>query len=70
MKNKNLTGKALLVAAYISIIAGASTAIPWPAVKEVNILGYKSLCSFAPVSTVICLILSNTFFSIRKKKFL
>jgi len=70
MKNKKLMGTFLLSLSYVSIIIGVLTAMPWPAMTEVNILGYKSLCSFTPASTAICILLANTFFSIRKKKFL
>lgn len=40
--------------AWLAVIAALATALPGHAHKA-NLLGYNSVCSFVPVSTVICL---------------
>ncbi len=47
-----------LVAAVVGI-AGVATLVPCSAVSTPSILGYKALCSFSPVSTVILLYIAN-----------
>ena len=61
--------KLLLMTSVILAIAGLMTLVPWAGANKLNILGYKSLCTFAPVSTLIMLFVSNTLYGIRKKKF-
>jgi hypothetical protein len=35
-------------------LAGLATLIPWPQAGKTCLLGYRALCSFAPVSSLIC----------------
>ncbi len=50
MKKQNTATRTLI--AIILFIAAAVTLIPVSSASEVSMLGYKSLCSFAPVSTL------------------
>ena len=70
MANKVFISKLLVGLTIISVVCALSTLIPFDGASKQNILGYKSLCTFTPVSTIICLLLANTFYGIRKKKFL
>ncbi len=47
-----------LVAAALGI-AGVATLAPCSAASNPSILGYKALCSFSPISTVILLYIAN-----------
>jgi hypothetical protein len=48
--HKILTGLAILM-----LVAALVTILPYPAASKVNLLGYKSLCAFVPLSTLILL---------------
>lgn len=69
MNKKELLKTLLLLATYTAALAGILTLIPLASAKEPNLFGYKSICSFTPASTVICLLLANTFYSVRQKTF-
>lgn len=58
-----------LVLTILSTLAAISTLIPHPSASRECILGYKAHCSFAPISTVLCLGLSIFFCTVRSKKF-
>ncbi len=58
---------AMAVVAVALILAGASTLIPWSSITEANTLGYRSLCPFAPFSTLICAMGANTLLALRKR---
>ena len=47
---KILSGLAILM-----VVAALFTILPYPAASKVNLLGYKSLCAFVPLSTLILL---------------
>ena len=64
---KQLKSKAMAVSAGLLILAGASTLIPWANVGEANVIGYKSLCPFAPFSTLICMMGANILLTLRKR---
>ena len=40
---------------------------PWAGASETNVIGYKSLCTFAPFSTLICLMGANVLLTLRKR---
>jgi len=61
---KNI-GKALLVLAMLAVAAAIATLIPDSAAKP-NDLGYRSLCTFAPWSTLILLIVAGLVWVIRQ----
>ncbi len=45
-----LSGLAILLA-----VSAALTLLPFPTASKANLLGYKSLCAFVPLSTLILL---------------
>lgn len=54
------TFKLLRVLSIILAVMAILTLVPYGPARDVSILGYKSLCPFAPVSTIISLYLSLT----------
>lgn len=44
----------LLVVTIAATVGGVLTLIPWPQASYPNILGYRSLCTFAPAATLYC----------------
>lgn len=67
MEQNRLISKLFLGLSIIAVLSALLTVIPLGTVSEKNIIGYKSVCSFAPVSTVILLMLANVFSFVRKK---
>jgi hypothetical protein len=55
------------VGVIVADILGISTLIPAPASKP-SLLGYYAHCSFAPISTIICWIISGIIYWFGKKK--
>ena len=51
MSARSVVGKVLT--GVLSIL-GIATAIPNPYVEKVCVIGYKAVCSFTPISTIIC----------------
>jgi hypothetical protein len=49
-RHQILSGLAILL-----VVSAALTLLPYPAASKVNLLGYKSLCAFVPLSTLILL---------------
>jgi hypothetical protein len=37
------------------VVSALLTILPYPAASKVNLLGYRSLCAFVPLSTIILL---------------
>jgi hypothetical protein len=60
----SIIGIVLLVFAVVTIILTAFTLVPNPKASKKNMLGFKSVCSLTPVSTVIMLIIGVGFFII------
>ena len=56
---------ALQILSWIFVILAVSTSIPLAASKT-NDLGYYSLCSFTPWSTVALLLVAGVLWAIRK----
>ena len=56
------------ILAVILAIAGVLTLIPYPSAAKANIIGYKSLCTFTPMSTVISFLGAHTFYGLYVKK--
>ncbi|MBU1169304.1 MAG: hypothetical protein KKD44_07045 [Proteobacteria bacterium] len=69
MKGNAGVARILLIASIILMIGALVTLIPFAGASKPNIMGYRSLCSFSPVSTIILLFGANTCYGIRKKKF-
>ncbi|MCG8620243.1 MAG: hypothetical protein MI802_28825 [Desulfobacterales bacterium] len=51
MGNKPTSGQYTLL--FMAVIAGAATLLPFPPASEPSILGYRALCTFSPISTVL-----------------
>jgi hypothetical protein len=68
-KTKTKAYIAFLVLSSIFALAAAATLLPWPSARWANILGYKSLCPFAPISTMLCAILALITCTIRAHLF-
>ncbi len=62
-------------AAYLSLqifsvlfgVAAIITVIPYSGASEACVLGYRALCSFTPVSTIICIIAARTLYTLKTK---
>jgi hypothetical protein len=52
---------------YIYILAAVLTLVPFMAVSKPCRLGYKALCSFTPISTVILLAMCGLHVFLQKK---
>ncbi len=52
MDKKHLT---LRILSIICAVLGILTVVPFPSATKASILGYKSICTFMPVSTVVLL---------------
>jgi len=52
----------------IYLIAALLTLVPCNAVSKVSLLGYKALCSWSPISTIILISLGILHIFLNKKK--
>jgi hypothetical protein len=50
------------------VLAAVKTIIPFPYVSKPCMLGYKSGCSFAPISTIILIVGAVVTYYVAKKK--
>ena len=50
------------------ILATVKTIIPFPYVSKACMLGYKSGCSFAPISTIILVVMIIIVYIVAKRK--
>jgi len=50
----------------IAVVLGISTLIPDPA-NKVGLLGYRSHCPFAPISTIICWLIAGVIYWFGKR---
>lgn len=72
MTNEQKTAKGygyLLGISSLFALGAALTLLPWPQASWNNILGYKSLCSFAPISTAVCALLAAATCAVRARLF-
>jgi hypothetical protein len=56
----------LLIAVWV--LAAVKTVIPFPFVSKACMLGYKSGCSFAPISTAILVLAAVITYVLAKRK--
>ena len=56
-----------LVLAVISFISAILTLLPYKNIDDECMLGYKALCAFTPVSTIVLAALGIIFLFFRKK---
>ena len=52
---KTTRKETLPLAAILAVGAGIITLLPFPGATESCILGYKSVCPFSPISTILLL---------------
>ena len=62
------SGKAYLIFSIVFIIAAIVTLIPYKNIDDACLFGYKAVCAFTPISTVILLVFAVIFFIIFNKK--
>jgi galactitol-specific phosphotransferase system IIC component len=55
------------VGIVVAIVLGVCTLIPAPASKP-SLLGYYAHCPFAPISTIICLVIAGVIYWLAKRK--
>ncbi|MBL7074272.1 hypothetical protein ISS37_03420 [candidate division KSB1 bacterium] len=70
MKKKNRGYIPLLILTILFTLASVLTIIPNASISKECLLGYKALCSFTPVSTIILIIAAGITCSLRKRKFM
>lgn len=56
--NKTLYGL-LLGTSVLATLGGIATLIPWEGASYPNVMGYASLCTFAPAATFFCFFLAG-----------
>ena len=49
----------LLVLTIVATVGGILTLIPWPKASYPNVLGYRSLCTFAPAASLFCFLVAG-----------
>ncbi|MFZ5354393.1 MAG: FMN-binding protein [Bacillota bacterium] len=67
--NRERMYKLLLLLSLIFTVLAVITLIPNPNASKVNIMGYKSVCTFAPAATFLCGLLAGTTCTIRARYF-
>ena len=60
-----LSYKILLLLTILASVAGLLTLIPLASASYPNVMGYKSLCTFAPAATFYCFLIAGTSCFIR-----
>ena len=69
MKTKKKGYGLLFALTILFTLAAFSTLIPNGSASKACFLGYYALCSFTPVSTIICLVIVWVLCVLRKKKY-
>ncbi len=69
IQNQPLPYKFFLFLSMLWTIALILTLVPSPWASKTCSLGYKAICSFSPVSTVLCALGAGITCAIRKRKF-
>lgn len=68
-KNESAVYWGMLALSLAFSILAAVTLIPIPAAAKPNVLGYRSVCSFAPAATALCGVLAGITCTIRNRMF-
>lgn len=69
MSGKNKLYGPLLILSAVFALGAVLTLIPFKGASWDNVLGYKSLCTFAPIATAVCALLAGTTCVIRARFF-
>lgn len=67
--NPSRTYSALLAVSGLFALAALLTLVPNPSAHWPNAVGYRSLCTFAPVSTALCALLAAAACTVRSRLF-
>jgi uncharacterized protein with FMN-binding domain len=67
--DQSVTYKALLVLSGVFSVLAVVTLLPNAAASKPNILGYRSVCSFAPAATALCGLLAGITCTMRNRYF-
>lgn len=59
--------RALLGLSILFALAALATLLPYPAAAKPNVLGYRSLCPFAPAATAVCCLLAGACCVLRSR---
>lgn len=59
MQNRQTQISISMLFTILATIGGILTLIPWAGASYPNVLGYKSLCTFAPAATLACFFLAG-----------
>ena len=60
MEQNHTRTRILRAISHVLAILALTTLLPYKGAHDISIMGYKSLCPFAPISTAIALYLSYT----------
>jgi hypothetical protein len=66
LEKTRLYGPLLALSGLFSL-AALGTLLLWPGASWKNILGYKSLCTFAPIATALCAFLAASTCTLRAR---
>lgn len=67
--NETPAYKGLLILSKLFALGAVLTLVPIPWASWPNILGYKSLCTFAPAATALCALLAGITCTVRSRVF-
>ena len=62
------SGSTQLVLAVIFIVLGLITLMPYAKIDDACYLGYKAICAFTPISTIILFLVAAFFIFMRNMK--
>jgi hypothetical protein len=69
MRTRKKGYKWLLALTVLLTLSAVITLIPNPGASKDNMMGYHSICTGAPMSTLVLLVCAGITCAIRKKKF-
>ncbi len=59
----------MLLLTILVTLSGMVTLVPFASASKANLLGYKSLCTNVPISTLICFVIAGVICFVRIKNF-
>ena len=68
-KKRKAAYGALLALSGVFAAGAVATLVPNPGASWPNVLGYKSLCTFAPIATALCALLAGATCTLRVRLF-
>jgi len=61
-------GMAYLIIAVLFVLAAIITLVPYKNIDDACLFGYKALCAFTPISTLILLVFAVIFYIVFRNK--